>query len=47
MMDLKTTLDLTLELKSDKGTDYVPSWKSNGLHTPKLNLLHAAFLPSI
>ena len=47
MMDLKTTLDLTLELKNDKGTDHVPSWKSNGLHTPKLNLLHAAFLPSI
>ena len=47
MMDLKTTLDLTLELKNDKGTDYVPSWKSNGLHTPKLNLLYTAFLRSI
>ena len=47
MMDLKTTLDLTLELKNDKGTDYVPSWKSNGLRTPKLNLLYTAFLRSI
>ena len=47
MMDLKTTLALILELKKDKGTDYVPSWKSYGLYTSKLKLLYTTFLPSI
>ena len=53
MMDIKTrlfvhqtTLD-TLKLKINKGTDYVLSWKSNGLYTSKLKLLCSAFLNSI
>ena len=29
------TLDL-LELKKDKGTDYVLSWKSNGVYNSKI-----------
>ena len=36
-----------LELKKDKGTDYVLSWKSKRTYTFKINLLHAAFLHSI
>ena len=45
-MDLKITLD-SLELKNDEGTDYVRSWKSNGLYNFKLKLLYTAFLLSI
>ena len=40
------TLD-TLELKKDKGTDYVLSWKSNGVYNSKLKPLYTAFLHSI
>ena len=36
-----------LELKRDKGTDHVLSWKSNGLFNSKLNQLYAAFVHSI
>ena len=41
MKDLKTRLVYqptlnTLELKNDKGTDYVVSWKSNGVYNSKL-----------
>ena len=45
-MDLKITLD-SLELKNDEGTDYVRSWKSNGLCNYKLKLFYTAFLLSI
>ena len=37
----------TLEIKKDKGTDYVLSWKSKGLYTSKLKPLYTAFLRSI
>ena len=37
----------TLELKKEKGTDYVLSWKSKGLYTSKLKPLYTAFLHSI
>ena len=40
------TLD-TLELKKDKGTDYVLSWKSKGVFNAKLKQLYTAFLHSI
>ena len=40
------TLD-TLELKKDKGTDHVLSWKSNGVYNSKLKPLYTAFLHSI
>ena len=40
------TID-TLELKKNKGTDYVFSWKSTGLYTSKLKPLYTAFLHSI
>ena len=40
------TLD-TLELKKDKGTDYVLSWKSKGVFNSKLKSLYTAFLNSI
>ena len=36
-----------LELKKDKGTDYVRSWKSMGVFNSKLKSLYAAFLNSI
>ena len=36
-----------LELKKDKGTDYVLSWKSNGVYNSKLKPLYTAFLHSI
>ena len=42
----QTTLD-TLELKKDKGIDYVLSSKSNGVYNSKLNPLYTAFLHSI
>ena len=37
----------TLELKKDKGTDYVLSWKSKGVFNSKLKPLYTAFLRSI
>ena len=37
----------TLELKREKGTDYVLSWKSKGLFNSKLKPLYNAFLQSI
>ena len=37
----------TLELKKDKGTYYVLSWKSKGVYTSKLKPLYSAFLHSI
>ena len=40
------TLD-TLELKKDKGIDYILSWKSNGVYNSKLKSLYTAFLYSI
>ena len=51
-MDLKThffyqpTLD-TLELRKYKDTDYVLSWKQNGIYKSKLMKLYTAFLLSI
>ena len=36
----------TLELKKDKGTDCVFSWKSNGVYNSKLMPLYTAFLHS-
>ena len=40
------TLD-TSELKKDKGTDYVLSWKSKGVFNSKLKPLYTAFLHNI
>ena len=40
------TLD-TLELKKDKVTDYVLSWKSKRIYNSKLKTLYTAFLHSI
>ena len=40
------TLD-TLELKKDKGTDYILSSKSNGVYNSKLKPLYTAFLFSM
>ena len=37
----------TLELKKDKGTDYILSWKSNRAYNSKLKSLYTAFLHSI
>ena len=42
----KPTLD-TLELKKDKGTDYVIRWKSNGVYNSTLKPLYTVFLHSI
>ena len=36
-----------MEFKKDKGTDYVCSWKSEGVFNSKLKPLHTAFLNSI
>ena len=36
-----------LQLKKDKGTNHVLSWKSNRVHTPKLKPLYTALLHSI
>ena len=52
MMNLKTHLFIiqhfdTLELKKDKGTHYVLSWKSMGAYNTKLKSLYNAFLYSI
>ena len=46
MFVYQPTLD-TLELKINKGTDYVPSWKSKRLYNSKLKPLYTAFLHSI
>ena len=40
------TLD-KLELKKDKGTDYILSWRPKGVYNSKLKLLYIAFLHSI
>ena len=40
------TLD-NLDLKKDKGTDYVLSWKSKGVFNSKLKPLYTAFLHRI
>ena len=37
----------TLELKKDKGTDYILRWKSKEVYNSKLNPLHTALLQSI
>ena len=37
---------ITFELKKDKSTDYVLSWKSKGVYTSKLKPLYTAFLHS-
>ena len=51
MMILKTCLFinqiLMLELKSNKGTEYVTCWKSKGTYNFKLKPLHGVFLPNI
>ena len=39
------TIDI-LELKKDKSTDYIVSWKSKGVHNSKLKPLYIAFLHS-
>ena len=36
-----------LELRKDKGTDYVLSWKSKGVLILNLRALHTAFLHNI
>ena len=36
-----------LELKKDKDTEYVISWKSKGVYNSKLTALHGTFLPNI
>ena len=46
MFIYQPTLD-TLELKKDKGTDYVLSWKSKGVFNSKLTPSYTAFLYSI
>ena len=46
MFVYQPTLD-TLQLKKDKGTDYVLSWKSKWVYTSRLTPLHTAFLHSI
>ena len=52
MMDLKTRLFISqrlimLELKKEKATYYVLSWKSKGVYTSKLKSLYIAFSHSI
>ena len=42
----QATLD-RLELKKEKGIDYVLIWKSNSVYTSKPKLLYIAFLHSI
>ena len=36
-----------LELKKDKGTEYVIGWKSKGVYNSKLTSWHGAFLPNM
>ena len=35
-----------LEIKNEKGTKYIISWKSNGLYNSKRVKLHGVFLPN-
>ena len=42
----QSTLD-TLQLKKDKGTDYVLRWQSKGVFNSKLKPLYTAFVYSI
>ena len=42
----QSTLD-TFQLKKDKGTDYVLSWKWKGVFNSKLKPLYTAFVYSI
>ena len=46
MLVYQATLDM-LELKKDKGINYVLSWKSKGEYNSKLKPLYTAFLYSI
>ena len=46
MFIYRPTLD-TLKLKKDNSTDYVFSWKSNGVYNSKLKSLYTGFLNSI
>ena len=46
MFVYQPTLD-TLELKQEKGTDYIIGWKSKGVYTSQLKPLHISFLHSI
>ena len=46
MFFYQPTLD-TLELKKDKDTDYVLSWKSQRVYNSKLKSLYKTFLHSI
>ena len=43
MFAYQSTLN-TLELKKDKGKDYVLSWKPKGVHTSKLKPLYTVLL---
>ena len=45
MFFYQPTLD-TLELKKDRGSDYVLSWKSKGVFTSKFEPLYTSFLHS-
>ena len=36
-----------LELKIDKGTEYITGWKSKGVYNSKLIALHGAFSPNV
>ena len=46
MFVYQPTLD-TLDLKKDRGTDYIFSWKSKVVYTSKLKSLYTAFMYSI
>ena len=36
-----------LDIKKDKGTDYLIGWESKGVYTPEIIPLHTAFLHRI
>ena len=36
-----------LELKEDKGTEYIIGWKSKGVYNSKFIALHVDFLPNV
>ena len=36
-----------IELKNDEGTEYIVSWKSNGIYNSKLIALYGVFLPNV
>ena len=38
---------IVLELKTDKGTEYIIGWKSKGVCNSKLIALHGALLPRV